>query len=70
MIHYNWLTANCEIVMSVQWLTKYERRCQQVNMKKNWTRLLRITMMTSFILTSLHHCYDKCQSYKAEIGRN
>jgi hypothetical protein len=41
----DWLTANCEIVISTQWLTKYgfftfilAKWRQRVNMKKIWTR--------------------------------
>jgi hypothetical protein len=60
-----WLTANCEIVISTQWLTKYgfftfilAKWRQRVNMKKLWTRLRHITMTTRIILTRWRHWYD------------
>jgi hypothetical protein len=61
----DWLTANCEIVISTQWLTKYgfftfilAKWRQRVNMKKIWTRLRHITMTTRIILTRWRHWYD------------
>jgi hypothetical protein len=64
----DWLAANCEIVISTQWLTKYgfftfilAKWRQRVNMKKIWTRLRHITMTTSrtrIILTRWRHWYD------------
>jgi hypothetical protein len=61
----DWLIANCEIVISTQWLTKYgffaiilAKWRQRVNMKKIWTRLRHITMMTRIILTRWRHWYD------------
>ena len=54
----DWLTANCEIAISTQWLTKYgfftfilAKLHQKVNMKKIWMCLRHITMTTSIILT-------------------
>jgi hypothetical protein len=59
------ITANCEIVISTQWLTKYgfftfilAKWRQRVNMKKIWTRLRNITMTTRIILTRWRHWYD------------
>jgi hypothetical protein len=61
----DWLTANCEIVISTQWLTKYgfftfilAKWRQRVNTKKIWTRLRHITMTTRIILTRWRHWYD------------
>jgi hypothetical protein len=63
----DWVTANCEIVISTQWLTKngfftfiLAKWRQRVNMKKNWTRLRHITntMTTRIILTRWRHWYD------------
>jgi hypothetical protein len=61
----DWLTANCEIVISTQWLTKYgfftfilAKWRQRVNMKIIWTRLRHITMTTRIILTRWRHWYD------------
>jgi hypothetical protein len=61
----DWLTVNCEIVISTQWLTKYgfftfilAKWRQRVNMKKIWTRLRHITMTTRIILTRWRHWYD------------
>ena len=54
----DWLTANCEIVISTQWRTKsgfftfiLAKWRQRVNMKNFWTRLRHITMTTRIILT-------------------
>jgi hypothetical protein len=59
------LTANCEIVVSTQWLTKYgfftfilAKWRRRVNTKKIWTRLRHITMTTRIILTRWRHWYD------------
>jgi hypothetical protein len=61
----DWLTANCEIVISTQWPTKYgffafilAKWPQRVNMKKIWTRLRHITMTTKVIMTRWRHWYD------------
>ena len=61
----DWLTANCEIVISTQWRTKsgfftfiIAKWRQRVNMKKIWTRLRHITMTTRIILTRWRHWYD------------
>jgi hypothetical protein len=61
----DWLTANCEIVVSTQWLTKYgfftsilAKWRRRVNTKKIWTRLRHITMTTRIILTRWRHWYD------------
>jgi hypothetical protein len=61
----DWLTANCEIVISTQWRTKsgfftfiLAKWRQRANMKKIWTRLRHITMTTRIILTRWRHWYD------------
>ena len=71
----DWLTANCEIVISTQWLTKYgfftfilAKWRQRVDMKKIWTRLRHITMTTRIVLTRWRHCYDATTA--AEGQRN